>query len=128
MLFSVEATMETVAVVGASPKAERYSHQAMILLEESGHNPIPIAPTGTEILGKKIYRALREVHGRIDTVTLYLRPSRQASVLEDAVRMKPSRIIFNPGTENPAEYDRLRTAGIDVIEACTLILLRSGRF
>jgi hypothetical protein len=120
--------MAHVAVVGASPKADRYSYQAMILLEESGHIPIPITPTGTEILGKKVYRSLCAVHDRIDTVTLYLRPSRQAPVLEDAIRMKPSRIIFNPGTENPAEYDRLRSAGIDVIEACTLILLRTGRF
>ena len=50
--------MAAVAVVGASPKADRYSHQAMILLEESGHIPIPIAPTGMEILGHKVYHAL----------------------------------------------------------------------
>lgn len=120
--------MGNVAVVGASPKADRYSHQAMILLEESGHIPIPIAPAWKEILGKKVCPTLAAVPGSIDTVTLYIRPSRQAAVLEDVVRMKPPRIIFNPGTENPAEYDRLRSAGIDVIEACTLILLRTGRF
>lgn len=127
-MFADEIKREQVAVVGASPKADRYSHQAMILLEESGHIPIPIAPARKEILGKKAYPTLAAVPGSIDTVTLYIRPSFQASVLDDAVCMKPSRIIFNPGTENPSEYDRLRSAGINVIEACTLILLRTGRF
>ncbi len=120
--------MENVAVVGASPKSDRYSYQAMILLEESGHNPIPIAPVKQEILGKKVYPTLQDVPDRIDTITVYIRPSLQAAVLDDVVRLKPSRIIFNPGTENPREYDRLRKAGIEVLEACTLILLRTNRF
>jgi uncharacterized protein len=120
--------MENVAVVGASPKQDRYSHQAMLLIEECGHNAIPVAPAKKEILGKKVYPALSSVPCPIDTVTLYVRPSLQASVLDDVIRAKPRRIIFNPGTENPGEYDRLRSAGIDVIEACTLILLRTDQF
>jgi predicted CoA-binding protein len=120
--------MENVAVVGASQKEGRYSHQAMVLIEESGHNPIPVAPAKKEILGKKVYPALSAVPCHIDTVTLYVRPSLQSSILDDIVCVKPRRIIFNPGTENPGEYDRLRRAGIEVIEACTLILLRTGRF
>jgi hypothetical protein len=120
--------MENVAVVGASSKEDRYSHQAMILIEESGHNPIPIALAQKEILGKKAYPALSAVPERIDTITLYISPSHQAAVLDDAVCIKPHRIIFNPGAENPEEYDRLKKAGIEVVEACTLILLRTNRF
>ena len=120
--------MQNVAVVGASPKEGRYSHQAMLLIEESGHNPIPVAPGRKEILGKKAYPALVSVPGTIDTVTLYIRPSRQDSILADAIRIRPRRIIFNPGAENPPAYPRLREAGIEVIEACTLVLLRTGRF
>jgi len=120
--------MENVAVVGASSKTDRYSHQAMRTLEECGHNPIPIAPAKQEILGKKAYRTLASVPDRIDTVTMYIRPSLQGSVIEEVVRMKPSRIIFNPGTENPDVYPRLEEAGIYVLEACTLILLRTNQF
>lgn len=120
--------MKNVAVVGASPKEGRYSHQAMLLLEESGHNPVPVAPARTEILGRKVYPTLAEVPHRIDIVTMYIRPSCQASVLEEVIQLKPDRIIFNPGAENPGWYDRLKKAGIDVLEACTLILLRLNRF
>ncbi len=120
--------MENVAVVGASPKIERYSNRCMRTLEERGHNPIPVAPARTEILGRKVYHTLAEVPGKIDTVTMYMRPYRQAEVLDDAVRIKPRRIIFNPGAENAAEYDRLRAAGIEVIEGCTLIMLTTDQF
>src|SRR5271169_7198763 len=102
--------MENVAVVGASPKVERYSNKAMRMLEEGGHNPIPVAPAREEILGRKVYPSLVAVPDRIDTVTMYIRPSRQSSVIDDIVRVKPYRIIFNPGTENPSEYERLRNA------------------
>lgn len=120
--------MKNVAVVGASPKPDRYSHKAMRMLQECGYNPIPVAPARQEILGRKVYAALAAVPEPIDTVTMYVGPSHQASVLDDVVRIKPRRIIFNPGAENPGEYDRLRQAGVQVLDACTLILLRTGQF
>ena len=117
-----------VVVVGASPKSDRYSHKAMRLLEECGYNPIPVAPAWQEILGRKVYPILAAVPEQIDTVTMYVGPTHQTAVLDDVVRIKPRRIIFNPGTENPVEYDRLKQAGIEVLEACTLVLLRTGQF
>jgi len=120
--------MENVVVVGASPKTDRYSNQCMRTLQESGHNPIPVAVAKKEILGRKVYPTLASIPCGIDTITLYVRPSLQASVLEEAVHIKPNRIIFNPGTENPGEYERLRKAGIEVIEACTLVMLCKKQF
>jgi predicted CoA-binding protein len=120
--------MENVVVVGASPKADRYSNQCMRSLQERGYNPIPVALARKEILGRIVYPTLGSVPCRIDTITLYVRPSFQASVLEEAIRIKPKRIIFNPGTENPGEYECLKKAGIEVIEACTLVMLSTNQF
>ncbi|MBT3806573.1 MAG: CoA-binding protein, partial [Desulfobacula sp.] len=49
--------MENVAVIGASPKQERYSNKAIRLLAEYHHNPIPIAPKHEEIEGRKVYQS-----------------------------------------------------------------------
>ncbi|NLI29998.1 MAG: CoA-binding protein, partial [Nitrospiraceae bacterium] len=46
----------------------------------------------------------------------------------DILRIKPFRVIFNPGTENPAAYGPLRSAGIEPLEACTLVMLSTGQF
>ena len=120
--------MENVAVVGASPKEKRYSYKAIQLLEEMGHIPIPIAKARQEILDRKVYPNLCDVPNQIDTVTMYVGVARQYIIIEDILKVLPKRVIFNPGTENPAVYDRIKYSGIEVLEACTLVLLKTGQF
>ena len=124
----MEEHRKNVAVVGASPKEDRYSYKVMKLLDKMGHNPIPVAPVRKEILGRKVFPTLMAIPNKIDTITLYVSPVRQISVLDEALSIKPKRIIFNPGTENPLEYNRLRKAGIEVIVACTLSMLCTDQF
>lgn len=120
--------MENVAVIGASNNEERYSNKAMKMLLDYGHNPIPVAPAVDSIMARKVYATLADVPDAVDTVTLYVGPQRQAGLFEQILAIKPKRVIFNPGTENPDEYERLKTAGIEPVEACTLVLLRTGQF
>lgn len=120
--------MEKVVVVGASANEERYSNKAMKMLQEYGHTPIPVAPGVDEVLGHAVHPTVSDVTEKVDTVTLYVGPKRQEGLFEQIIALKPKRVIFNPGTENPAEYDQLRAAGIKVLEACTLVLLRTGQF
>ena len=64
----------------------------------------------------------------IDTVTLYLNPKNQEQYYEYMIGLNPSRIIFNPGTENPDFYAMLRKNNIDYEVACTLVLLSIGQY
>ncbi len=120
--------METVAVVGASPLKDRYANKAMILLEEYGHKPVPVAFKHKTIEGKTVYQGLADIPGEIDTVTMYVGPPRQEKIIEEILALKPKRVIFNPNTENPAAYHRLKSAGIQVQEACTLVLLKTNQY
>ncbi len=120
--------MSNVLVVGASAKEDRYSNKAMKMLEEYNHNPIPLAPAGGIILGRKVRTRLEDVEETIDTVTLYIGAARQAELVDALISKQPRRIIFNPGAENPDLYPRLEAAGIAVVEACTLVLLRTRQF
>jgi len=120
--------MENVAVIGASPKQDRYSNKAIRLLAEYNHNPIPVAPSHKEIEGKKAYQTLEDIPEKIDTVTLYVGPSRQETIIKDIVKLAPKRVIFNPNTENKNAYKQLKQAGIKVVEACTLVLLKTNQY
>jgi hypothetical protein len=42
--------------------------------------------------------------------------------------LKPARVIFNPGTENQEFAQQLEAQGIETIEACTLVMLRTGQY
>ena len=67
--------MENVAVIGASPNQDRYSNKAMRMLAQYHHTPIPITPKYEQIEGKKVYRALKDIPEKIDTVTMYVSPA-----------------------------------------------------
>ena len=51
------AMSETVAVLGASPKRERYSNQAIRLLRDYGHTVLPVNPAQQEIEGLRVIEA-----------------------------------------------------------------------
>jgi predicted CoA-binding protein len=119
---------ETVAILGASPIPDRYAYKAFELLKEYGHRPLPINPAFTDILGKKCYPAISDAPQPIDTVTLYLGEARSNPLVDEIIAAKPRRIIMNPGAENPALAAKAEDAGIEVVEGCTLVMLRSGTF
>ncbi|MEY2563898.1 MAG: uncharacterized protein QOH88_2091 [Verrucomicrobiota bacterium] len=126
--MSAPRTTETVAVLGASPKPDRYAFKALELLHEYGHRTLPVNPAFDEILGEKCYPKISEAPGPIDTVTLYLGESRSTPLIPEIIGVKPRRIIMNPGAENSALAQKAEEAGIEVIEGCTLVMLRTGQF
>lgn len=118
----------TVAVLGASSDPERYSYKAISFLLEKGHKAIPISLRDKTILGLPCVPSLDEIRVSVDTLTLYINPKISSSMLESIIKLNPRRVIFNPGTENELLAKALEKAGIDVLEACTLVLLRTGQF
>jgi predicted CoA-binding protein len=126
--MSASRTVENVAILGASPKPDRYAYKAFELLREYGHRPIPINPAFPEILGEKCYPKISEAPGPIDTVTLYLGEARSNPLIDEIINAKPRRIIMNPGAENFALAEKAEDAGIEVVEGCTLVMLRAGQF
>jgi uncharacterized protein len=126
--MSGNKSSETVAVIGASPRPDRYACKAMRMLKEYGHKPLPINPAFAEVLGHACYRTISDVAEPIDTVTLYLRESRSTPLIEAILHARPRRIIMNPGAENEMLAEKARASGIEVLEACTLVMLRTGQF
>jgi predicted CoA-binding protein len=64
----------------------------------------------------------------VDTITLYLNPTNQKPFYEYILAIKPNRIIFNPGTENEELEILAKEAGIETMEACTLVLLSTSQY
>ncbi len=121
--------MEVVAVIGASSDPVRYAYQAVELLEQYGHRPIPVHPRETSVRGLPAVNRLGDLVGtRIDTVTVYVNPSISDKYEQELLALKPLRVIFNPGAENPRLERTLQSNGIKVENACTLVLLRTGQY
>ena len=119
---------QTVVILGASPKPERYSHKALRLLRRHGHRVIPVHPAVDSIDGLDVRHSLNDIAESVDTLTLYVGPERGASLADAILDLHPGRVIFNPGTESPELEGRLSDTGIPYVYDCTLVMLDAGRF
>ena len=119
---------ETVAVLGASNNVDRYSYKAFKLLTEYGHRVINVHPSLDEIEGNPVLPDLSQIHEKVDTLTLYLRPEISESMAHEIIMLSPVRVIMNPGTESDQLEKKLTEKNIKVIRACTLVLLKTNQF
>jgi uncharacterized protein len=119
--------MKKTIVLGASPNPDRYAYQAVARLTAHGHEAIPLGPRPGEIAGIAIQAGEPAVE-EVDTVTLYIGEARQPEYYDYILSLKPRRVIFNPGAENPAFARLLREHNIVPEEACTLVLLATGQY
>ena len=118
----------SVVVLGASDNPERYSNKAVLLLKQHGYNVIPVNPKLAALEGLAVAPRLEDVVQPVDTVSVYVGPAVSSAMLDEIVALKPQRVIFNPGSENPELMELLVQQGIAVEPACTLVLLKTNQF
>lgn len=114
-------------VIGASTHDYRYSNKAIKLLRAYKHEVVAVGREQGSVSGVEIGYNMPEAND-IDTVTLYINPTHQQPYYDKLVALKPRRVIFNPGTENPQLEEILQQNGITTEEACTLVLLNTGQY
>ncbi len=114
-------------ILGASTNPNRYSFLAAGSLINHQH---PITLVGIKegtVNGSSILHSIPK-DLIVDTVTVYLGAKNQTGYYDDLIKLNPKRIIFNPGAENP-ELEKLAIEnGIEVENACTLVLLSIGQY
>ncbi|BAX79387.1 CoA-binding protein [Labilibaculum antarcticum] len=117
--------MRKTVVIGASLNEERYSNQCVRLLRENDIETIAVGNQEGEIADVKIIVG-QPFADKVETVAVYLSPKNQESYIDYIIGLKPERILFPPGTENPVFYRKANALGIETEEACPLVMLRTG--
>jgi uncharacterized protein len=114
-------------VLGASPKPERFSYAAVVKLLKNEFPVIAVGLREGEIKGIRIEKPFPE-YADIDTIALYVGPKNQSVYYEYILKLRPRRVIFNPGTENE-EFERvLKENAVEVVRDCTLVMLSRGNY
>ncbi|MEM9687155.1 MAG: CoA-binding protein [Bacteroidota bacterium] len=114
-------------VLGASLKPDRYSNIAVRRLKSANKKVVAFGMQKGEISGIEIDTELKH-YEHIDTITLYLNPYRQKIYYNYIISLRPKRVIFNPGTENPELYQLLTEHNIAFEVGCTLVLLATDQY
>lgn len=114
-------------VIGASTNTSRYSNLAVHRLRLFKHEVVAIG-LREGVIDEVPIVTTHDMRDDIATVTMYVGPQNQGLYYDYILALKPKRVIFNPGTENPEFYKILDNSKIDHFEACTLVLLNTGQF
>jgi len=119
--------MKTTLVIGASINKERYSNKCIKLLKE--HKIRTYAIGNKEGLAYTVKFETGFPHlTNIHTIAIYLSAKNQLSYYDYIISLKPQRILFPPGTENPEFETKARANGIITEQACPLVMLNIGTY
>ena len=119
--------MKKTLVIGASINPDRYAYKAIHSLVNSGHEVVAEGLRSGNVSGVEI-STTKIQYEDIDTVTLYVGSQNQPAWYEYILSCQPKRVIFNPGTENSEFEEILTQNGVEVVEACTLVMLSIGNY
>ena len=114
-------------VLGASTNPERFSYMAVRKLKYANISVVAVGLREGEISGVRIEKPFPKFED-IHTVTIYIGPKNLTAYYDYIIGLQPKRVIFNPGTESPAFAETLSSAGVEVVHACTLIMISSNQY
>lgn len=114
-------------VLGASENPERYSNMAIQRLKRKGHPIVAVGYKEGNVEEVKIQKEFPS-EADIDTVTLYVSKKNQTQYYDEILKLHPKRVIFNPGTENEELENLLRQENIEIVPACTLVMLSTDSY
>lgn len=118
---------EKILLLGASQNPGRTSYMAARYLFNRGFHLLAVGPRKGRIDQIELYDdSVLQTMPHADTVTVFLQPDRQRKYYQAILDMKPRRIIFNPGTENPELAQLAGRNNIQVVQGCTIAMLASG--
>jgi hypothetical protein len=116
----------TIALVGASPKADRPSNRVMRYLLAQGYRVLPVRPLDCdEIHGVRCVASLADLDEPIDLVDVFRREEAAPAHAREAVAAGAKAFWLQLGLRSPEARTICEEAGLDYVEdECTAIVHR----
>ncbi len=118
-LRDILETTRTIAMIGASPKADRPSNGVLAYLNRVGYETYPVHPglAGSAIHGRMAYGRLADVPVPIDMVDVFRNADAIPALVDEILALEtlPKVVWLQLGIRNDDAAARLEAAGIKVV-------------
>lgn len=120
-LRAILENVRTIALVGASEKTNRPSHEVMVFLQQQGYRVLPVNPriAGRQLLGETVVADLPSLPEPVDMVDVFLAPERTDAIIDQAIALRIPVLWLQIGVINEAGVARAEAAGlVTVMDRC----------
>jgi predicted CoA-binding protein len=118
-LQKILTSASTIALVGASSKADKPSHGIMRQLQQAGYRVIPVNPREPEVLGERSYASVSEIPGGVDIVDVFRRPEDTPPIADEAAQIGAATLWLQKGISSDEAAARAKAKGLTVVmDAC----------
>ena len=123
----------SIAVLGIKTEAQSFQPSFYVpqYMAAAGYElfPVPVYfPEVKVILGRRVYRALRDLPHRVDLVDVFRRAADIPPHVDDILAARPRAVWFQSGIRHDVVAARLARAGIDVVQdRCLMVEHRRWR-
>ncbi len=111
------------AVVGATPKKEKFGYKVYHALKKHGYTVYAIHPVAESIDGEPCYRSLSELPVQPEVVNLIVPESVGLKTLDECQQLGIHRIWMQPGADTQAVLNRLEELSLEGVQGCVLVEL-----
>ncbi|WP_439102123.1 CoA-binding protein [Congregibacter sp.] len=116
-IASVLGSVKTIALLGASPKPERPSHEVMGFLLAKGYEVYPVNPglAGSELLGRQVYASLADIPLVVDMVDVFRNASFLPQIVDEVLACGPRTLWTQLGVVDAEAAQRAEAQGVKVV-------------
>ncbi len=116
-LAGILKEVKTIAMVGASSDATKFSYGVLRVLHETGYDMIPVNPkeAGTEIRGLKCHESLSSIERPVDMVQVFRTSEAAYGVTEEAIDIGAKVVWMQIGVRNDGAARLAEAAGLKVV-------------
>jgi predicted CoA-binding protein len=116
-LAGILKDVKTIAMVGASSDATKFSYGVLRVLHETGYDMIPVNPkeAGTEIRGLKCLESLSSIERPVDMVQVFRTSEAAYAVTEEAIEIGAKVVWMQIGVRNDEAARLAEAAGLKVV-------------